>query len=71
MGLGKTLQALCIILSDHLERREKYQQTHSVEFTPLPSLIIWYLLFVISSFITCFTKLKKRSQLLHDLVPLR
>ncbi|XP_056018084.1 TATA-binding protein-associated factor 172-like [Ostrea edulis] len=40
MGLGKTLQSICIMASDHKIRGEKYQETQSVEFAPLPSIVI-------------------------------
>ncbi|CDF88288.1 unnamed protein product [Zygosaccharomyces bailii CLIB 213] len=40
MGLGKTLQTICIIASDQYLRRENYEETHSVETRPLPTLIV-------------------------------
>lgn len=40
MGLGKTLQSICIMASDHKLRDEKYQETQSMEFAPLPSIVI-------------------------------
>lgn len=40
MGLGKTLQTICIISSDHHIRAEKYAETGAVEYRRLPSLVI-------------------------------
>jgi TATA-binding protein-associated factor len=40
MGLGKTLQTLCIVASDHEMRKCNYVETQSPEFVCLPSLII-------------------------------
>lgn len=40
MGLGKTLQSICILSSKHYERAEKFKATKSPEATPLPSLIV-------------------------------
>ncbi|XP_061168195.1 TATA-binding protein-associated factor 172-like [Saccostrea echinata] len=40
MGLGKTLQSICIMASDHKLRDEKYKETESMEFSPLPSIVI-------------------------------
>ena len=40
MGLGKTLQSICILASKHFERAEKHAQTKSPDSVHLPSLII-------------------------------
>lgn len=40
MGLGKTLQTICIIASDHYLRAERYKASNSTEDRPLPSLVI-------------------------------
>jgi TATA-binding protein-associated factor len=40
MGLGKTLQTICIIASDHHMRAEEFKKTQSPECRRLPSLII-------------------------------
>jgi TATA-binding protein-associated factor len=40
MGLGKTLQTICIVASDHHMRAEEFKKTGSPEFRKLPSLII-------------------------------
>ncbi|KAI0078954.1 SNF2 chromatin remodeling protein [Panus rudis PR-1116 ss-1] len=40
MGLGKTLQSICILASKHHERAEKYKQTKSPDAKHLPSLIV-------------------------------
>jgi len=40
MGLGKTLQTICIIASDHHMRAEEFKKTGSPEYRRLPSLII-------------------------------
>ena len=40
MGLGKTLQTICIIASDHYLRAERYKASNSMEDRPLPSLVI-------------------------------
>ena len=40
MGLGKTLQTICIIASDHYLRAQRYKVTQSPEDRPLPSLVI-------------------------------
>lgn len=40
MGLGKTLQSICILASKHHERAEKYMATKSPDSVHLPSLII-------------------------------
>jgi TATA-binding protein-associated factor len=40
MGLGKTLQTICIIASDHYLRAERYKVTQSPEDRPLPSLVV-------------------------------
>lgn len=40
MGLGKTLQTICIISSDHYLRAQEYKRTRSPEVRRLPSLII-------------------------------
>ena len=40
MGLGKTLQSICILASKHHERAQRYKQTKSPDSVHLPSLII-------------------------------
>jgi len=40
MGLGKTLQTICIIASDHYLRAERFKVTKSPEDRHLPSLVI-------------------------------
>ncbi|KAJ3895830.1 SNF2 chromatin remodeling protein [Lentinula edodes] len=40
MGLGKTLQSICILSSKHFERAERYKETKSPDAVHLPSLII-------------------------------
>jgi TATA-binding protein-associated factor len=40
MGLGKTLQSICCLASDHHFRAERYAATKSPEFAPLPSLVV-------------------------------
>jgi TATA-binding protein-associated factor len=40
MGLGKTLQSICILSSKHFERDQKYAATRSPDSVHLPSLII-------------------------------
>jgi TATA-binding protein-associated factor len=40
MGLGKTLQSICILSSKHFERNQKFAQTKSPDAVHLPSLII-------------------------------
>ena len=40
MGLGKTLQSICILASKHHERAERRRQTQSPDSVHLPSLII-------------------------------
>ncbi|OCF37798.1 TATA-binding protein-associated factor [Kwoniella heveanensis BCC8398] len=40
MGLGKSLQSICIVGSKHHERAEKHRQTSSVDSAHLPSLIV-------------------------------
>jgi TATA-binding protein-associated factor len=40
MGLGKTLQSICILAGKHHERAEKYKTTRSPDSHPLPSLIV-------------------------------
>lgn len=40
MGLGKTLQTICIIASDHYLRAEEHKKSQSPESRRLPSLII-------------------------------
>lgn len=40
MGLGKSLQTICIVASKHEERRIAYAATPSAESQPLPSLIV-------------------------------
>lgn len=40
MGLGKTLQSICILASKHFERARKHSETQSPESICLPSLIV-------------------------------
>lgn len=40
MGLGKTLQSICILASKHFERAQRYKETRSPDAVHLPSLII-------------------------------
>lgn len=40
MGLGKSLQSICIIGSKHFERAQKHKVTGSVDTAHLPSLIV-------------------------------
>lgn len=40
MGLGKTLQSICILASKHHERRKRYDATQFPDAVHLPSLII-------------------------------
>lgn len=40
MGLGKTLQSICILSSKHFERDQRYKDTKSPDAVHLPSLII-------------------------------
>jgi TATA-binding protein-associated factor len=40
MGLGKSLQSICIIGSKHYERAAKHKSTGSVDSAHLPSLIV-------------------------------
>lgn len=40
MGLGKTLQSICILASKHHERTQRYHETKSPDAVHLPSLII-------------------------------
>lgn len=40
MGLGKTLQSICILASMHHERAERFKATNSPDAVHLPSLII-------------------------------
>ena len=40
MGLGKTLQSICILASKHAERAKKYEETKCADAVHLPSLII-------------------------------
>jgi TATA-binding protein-associated factor len=40
MGLGKTLQSICILAGKHFERAEKHRATGSPDSVHLPSLII-------------------------------
>lgn len=40
MGLGKTLQSICILASKHHERAEKHKQLKSPDTVHLPSLIV-------------------------------
>lgn len=40
MGLGKSLQSICIVASKHEERRRRYESTKSVDAAPLPTLIV-------------------------------
>lgn len=40
MGLGKTLQSICILASDHFMRAQKYAATQAPDAVPCPSLVI-------------------------------
>jgi SNF2 family DNA or RNA helicase len=40
MGLGKTLQSICILAGKHFERAQKHLKTGSADSVHLPSLII-------------------------------
>lgn len=40
MGLGKTLQSICILAGKHHERAERYKETNAPDSVPLPSLIV-------------------------------
>ncbi len=40
MGLGKTLQSICILASKHFERAEKHAATKAPDCVPLPSLVV-------------------------------
>jgi TATA-binding protein-associated factor len=40
MGLGKTLQTICIVASDHYLRAERYKVTQLPEDRPLPTLVV-------------------------------
>ena len=40
MGLGKTLQSICILASKHHERKEKHNETKLPDSKHLPSLIV-------------------------------
>ena len=40
MGLGKTLQSICILAGKHHERSKRYEETKSPDSTHLPSLIV-------------------------------
>jgi TATA-binding protein-associated factor len=40
MGLGKTLQSICILSAQHFERAQRYAATSTPDNAPLPSLII-------------------------------
>lgn len=40
MGLGKTLQSICMLASDHHLRAEKYQKTQSPDSIHTPSLVV-------------------------------
>ena len=40
MGLGKTLQSICILASKHFERAQKFAKSRSPDSVHLPSLII-------------------------------
>lgn len=40
MGLGKTLQSICILASKHFERAERHRETKTPDTVHLPSLIV-------------------------------
>lgn len=40
MGLGKTLQSICILASKHFERADRHKKTKSPDSVHLPSLIV-------------------------------
>lgn len=40
MGLGKSIQTICIVASKHEERKLRYIENPTPDFQPLPSLIV-------------------------------
>jgi TATA-binding protein-associated factor len=40
MGLGKTLQSICILAGDHYKRAQRFEETKSPEWAASPSLVI-------------------------------
>lgn len=40
MGLGKTLQSICMLASDHYNKAEKYKETGAANYAPAPSLVV-------------------------------
>lgn len=40
MGLGKTLQSICILAGKHYERAKRYEETKAPDSVHLPSLIV-------------------------------
>lgn len=40
MGLGKTLQSICILAGNHFQRSQKFAETNLPEWAPCPSLVI-------------------------------
>jgi len=40
MGLGKTLQSICILASKHFERQQRFKETKAPDAVHLPSLIV-------------------------------
>lgn len=40
MGLGKTLQSICILAGKHHERAKRFEETQSPDSVPIPSLIV-------------------------------
>ncbi len=40
MGLGKTLQSICMLSSDHHYRAQKFSKTQSPDSAPIPSLVV-------------------------------
>lgn len=40
MGLGKTLQSICILAGDHFTREQQHKTTKLPDNVPLPSLVI-------------------------------
>ena len=40
MGLGKTLQAICMMAADHFYRAERFRETQAPDAAPCPSLVL-------------------------------
>lgn len=64
MGLGKTLQTICILASDHHTRAERFAKTQAPDSIHAPSLVIcpptlmghWY--HEILNYVSCLKPLK-------------